>query len=88
MTDSSEILEMMAALQLSGMRACYDEIVTMGVKHQQRVQMPAQGRDRRQASPLETLSPWQRPQARQRMLDAVAHNLPFQIPPTFLKRRQ
>jgi DNA replication protein DnaC len=30
--DRSEILEMMAALQLSGMRAVYDEIVTTGIK--------------------------------------------------------
>ena len=30
--DRSEILEMMAALQLSGMRAAYDEIVTTGIK--------------------------------------------------------
>lgn len=32
MTERSEILEMMAALQLSGMRAAYDEIVTAGIK--------------------------------------------------------
>ena len=30
--DRSEILDMMAALQLSGMRAAYDEIVTTGIK--------------------------------------------------------
>jgi len=30
--DRSEILQMMAALQLSGMRAAYDEIVTAGIK--------------------------------------------------------
>ena len=30
--DRSEILEMMAALQLSGMRAAYDEIITTGIK--------------------------------------------------------
>jgi DNA replication protein DnaC len=30
--DRSEILEMMAALQLSGMRAAYDEIVSTGIK--------------------------------------------------------
>ena len=30
--DRSEIMEMMAALQLSGMRAAYDEIVTTGIK--------------------------------------------------------
>ena len=30
--DRSEILQMMAALQLSGMRAAYDEIVTTGIK--------------------------------------------------------
>ena len=30
--DRSEILQMMAALQLSGMRAAYDEIVTTAVK--------------------------------------------------------
>jgi len=33
-----EILEMMGRLQLSGMRAAYDEIVTSGVKRQQRVE--------------------------------------------------
>jgi len=32
MTERSEILEMVAALQLSGMRAAYDEIATMSVK--------------------------------------------------------
>ena len=30
--DRSEILQLMAALQLSGMRAAYDEIVTTGIK--------------------------------------------------------
>ena len=30
--DRSEILQMMAALQLSGMRTAYDEIVTTGIK--------------------------------------------------------
>ncbi len=30
--DRSEILQMMASLQLSGMRAAYDEIVTTGIK--------------------------------------------------------
>ena len=34
MTDRSEILEMMAALQLSGMRAACDEIVSVGIKCQ------------------------------------------------------
>ena len=38
MTERSEILEMMAALQLSGMRAAYDEIVTMSIKRQQGVE--------------------------------------------------
>jgi DNA replication protein DnaC len=37
-TERSEILEMMAALQLSGMRAAYDEIVTMSIKRQQGVE--------------------------------------------------
>ena len=32
--ERSEILEMMGALQLSGMRAAYDEIVSVGVKRQ------------------------------------------------------
>ena len=38
MTDRSEILEMMAALQLSGMRAAYDEIVSVGIKRQHSVE--------------------------------------------------
>jgi DNA replication protein DnaC len=38
MSDRSEILEMMAVLQLSGMRATYDEIVTMSVKRQHGVE--------------------------------------------------
>ena len=33
--ERSEILDMMTALQLAGMRAVYDEIVTTGVKRQQ-----------------------------------------------------
>ena len=32
--ERSEILEMMSALQLTGMRAAYDEIVSIGVKRQ------------------------------------------------------
>jgi DNA replication protein DnaC len=36
--ERSEILEMMGALQLAGMRAAYDEIVTAGVKRQQGVE--------------------------------------------------
>ena len=32
--DRSEVLDMMAALQLSGMRAAYDEIVATAVKRQ------------------------------------------------------
>jgi len=35
--DRSEILDMMAALQLSGMRAAYDEIVTNGIKRKHSV---------------------------------------------------
>ena len=35
--DRSEILKMMAALQLSGMRAAYDEIVTAGIKRKHSV---------------------------------------------------
>jgi hypothetical protein len=35
--DRSEILKMMAALQLSGMRAAYDEIVTTGIKRKHSV---------------------------------------------------
>jgi len=35
--DRSEILQMMAALQLSGMRAAYDEIVTAGIKRKHSV---------------------------------------------------
>jgi len=35
--DRSEILQMMAALQLSGMRAAYDEIVTTGIKRKHSV---------------------------------------------------
>jgi DNA replication protein DnaC len=38
MTERSEIMEMLAALQLSGMRATYDEVVTMGIKRQQGVE--------------------------------------------------
>jgi DNA replication protein DnaC len=38
MTERSEILEMLARLQLSGMRATYDEIVTMSIKRQQGVE--------------------------------------------------
>ena len=38
MTERSEILEMMAALQLPGMRAVYDQIVTMSIKRQQGVE--------------------------------------------------
>jgi DNA replication protein DnaC len=38
MSERSEILEMMAVLQLSGMRAIYDEIVTMSVKRQHGVE--------------------------------------------------
>ena len=36
--ERSEILDMMTALQLAGMRAAYDEIVTSGVKRQQGVE--------------------------------------------------
>lgn len=36
--ERSEILNMMTALQLAGMRAAYDEIVTTGVKRQQGVE--------------------------------------------------
>jgi DNA replication protein DnaC len=38
MTERSEILEMLARLQLSGMRAIYDEIVTMSIKRQHGVE--------------------------------------------------
>lgn len=38
MTERSEIIEMMAALQLAGMRAAYDEIITTGVKRQHSVE--------------------------------------------------
>jgi len=38
MTERSEILEMLARLQLSGMRATYDEIVTVSIKRQQGVE--------------------------------------------------
>ena len=38
MTERSEILDMMTTLQLAGMRAAYDEIVTTGVKRQQGVE--------------------------------------------------
>lgn len=38
MSERSEILEMMGVLQLSGMRATYDEIVTMSVKRQHGVE--------------------------------------------------
>jgi len=36
--ERSEIFDMMTALQLAGMRAAYDEIVTSGVKRQQGVE--------------------------------------------------
>ena len=36
--ERTEILEMMAALQLAGMRAAYDEIVSTGVKRQHSVE--------------------------------------------------
>jgi DNA replication protein DnaC len=36
--ERSEILEMMATLQLAGMRAAYDEIVTTGIKRKQSVE--------------------------------------------------
>ena len=36
--DRSEILEMMAALQLSGMRAAYDEIVATGIKRKHSIE--------------------------------------------------
>ena len=38
MTERSEILEMMATLKLTGMRAAYDEIVTAGIKRGQSVE--------------------------------------------------
>jgi DNA replication protein DnaC len=38
MTERSEILEILARLQLSGMRAAYDEIVTMSIKRQHGVE--------------------------------------------------
>ena len=38
MSERAEILEMMAVLQLSGMRATYDEIVTMSIKRQHGVE--------------------------------------------------
>ena len=38
MTERSEIIEMMATLQLAGMRAAYDEIVAIGVKRQHSVE--------------------------------------------------
>ena len=38
MIERSEILEMMATLQLAGMRAAYDEIVSTGVKRQHSVE--------------------------------------------------
>ena len=50
---------MMAALQLSGMRAAYDEIVTTGIKRKHSVEhdhwRAAQGRDRREAGTLDPL---------------------------------
>ena len=38
MTERSEIIAMMATLQLAGMRAAYDKIVTTGVKRQHSVE--------------------------------------------------
>lgn len=38
MIERSEILDMMSALQLAGMRSAYDEIVSVGVKRQQGVE--------------------------------------------------
>ena len=34
MSERADILEMLAALQLAGMRAAYDEIVSVGIKRQ------------------------------------------------------
>ena len=36
--DRSEILQMMSALQLSGMRAAYDEIVAAGIKRKHSIE--------------------------------------------------
>jgi DNA replication protein DnaC len=36
--DRSEVLDMMAALQLSGMRAAYDEIVATGIKRKHSIE--------------------------------------------------
>ena len=59
-----EILEMMGTLQLAGMRAAYDEIVSTGMKRQQGVRArhrrAAEGRDRREAGPLDPLPDGQR----------------------------
>ena len=38
MIERSEIIDMMGTLQLAGMRAAYDEIVTTGVKRQHGVE--------------------------------------------------
>ena len=38
MIERSEIMEMMATLQLAGMRAAYDEIVSVGIKRQHNVE--------------------------------------------------
>ena len=58
MTERSEILEMLARLQLSGMRATYDEIVTMSIKRQERGagnRCIAQSRDHGQAAAIHQL---------------------------------
>ena len=39
--ERAEILEMLSTLQLAGMRAAYDEIVTTGVKRQSVAPEPA-----------------------------------------------
>ena len=36
--ERSEILEMLATLQLAGMRAAYDEIMSVGIKRQHSVE--------------------------------------------------
>ena len=55
--ERTDILDMMGSLKLFGMRSAFDEIVTTAVKRQHEpqrlVRRPAQGRDRREARPID-----------------------------------
>ena len=44
MSERSEILEMMSSLELGGMRAAYDDIVTVGIKRQHSIEKRSEER--------------------------------------------